>query len=174
MTVKQDPNTLNGATVDQVRDLFGEWVKSGEARAENNNTPDWKLFLYPRYTYCVYVDADAIDSVVRRAPQPPEFDSREIGYVTLIRLGHDDKLIEEAMASSSYVTEDENDYDDEDEGFTKMNHVKIAVGYLGAEGYCDLAREGGDWTWCVTKKYRGWDGVSFRRSSPLFLPSMNP
>jgi hypothetical protein len=87
ITVKEDKATLDGATVDQVRDVFKNWVQSEEAKAENNNEP-YAEFQFPRYTYCVHVDADALDSVVNRAPQPPEYDMYKIGYVNLVQLNH--------------------------------------------------------------------------------------
>jgi len=68
MTPKEDKDTLDGATVDQVREIFKKRVQSDEAKAEINSlvTP---TFQYPRYTYCLHVDADVLDAVVNRAPK---------------------------------------------------------------------------------------------------------
>lgn len=86
MTVHDDRAALEGATINQVRELFTAWVRSDEARDELGETPFPAALQFPRHTYCIYVDADAIDSVVNRAPQPPQRDFRKIGYVTLIKI----------------------------------------------------------------------------------------
>jgi hypothetical protein len=152
MTVKEDRQTLDGATADQVRNIFNQWVQSDEAKAENNNTPYEALFQFPRYKYCVYVDADAIDSVVRRAPQPPEFDFDEIGYVNLVRLVHED-YIEGISGNLS----DYDDYEDDEEDFTKMNDVKVPLCYTYAESYGSLDN---DATWTRYVQNRREDDVS--------------
>lgn len=84
MAVKEDNEMLDGAPIDQVRDS-ATWDRSDEAKAEHNHN-DIHYRWSPRYKYCVYADADAISSVVHRAPQPPEGDFDEIGYVNITRL----------------------------------------------------------------------------------------
>jgi hypothetical protein len=87
MRVRSDLSALDCASVDRVRDAFKAWVDSTEAKEESKDAPlDWGGADYPRYTYCVHVDADAVDSVVRRAPQPPRLDGEKVGYVSLVRL----------------------------------------------------------------------------------------
>lgn len=68
LTVKQDRDTLDGASVDQVRDIFTSWVQGEEAKEELCDAPSEGPFSYVSYTYCVHVDADVIDSVVNRVP----------------------------------------------------------------------------------------------------------
>jgi hypothetical protein len=60
-TVKDDRSSLSNASVDQVHKLFTEWVWSDEARAERK-TAGYGLISYPRYEYCVHVDARALDT----------------------------------------------------------------------------------------------------------------
>ena len=42
------------------------------------------LDMAPRYTFCLQVDAAALESVVNKAPRPPKPDFDGIGYVNLI------------------------------------------------------------------------------------------
>lgn len=87
MRVRADQSALDGASVNHVRNAFQAWVESAEAKEETKDAPlDWGGADYPRYTYCVHADADAVDSVVRRAPQPPTLDREKVGYVNLVRL----------------------------------------------------------------------------------------
>jgi hypothetical protein len=111
ITIKEDKETLDGATINQVRDMFNNWLQSDEAKAENNNTHYKGLYQFPRYTSCVYVDADAIDFVVRRGPQPPEIDFDEIGYATLMRLDHWD-YVDDGSSNEHYNEEEENGEDE--------------------------------------------------------------
>lgn len=160
-TVKEDRKSLDGATIDQVRGIFNEWVKSDEAKAENNNTAYPAIVKYPRYNFCIHVDADAIDSIVRRAPQPPQYDADEIGYVTLVQLLHDEEL-EDTKRCESGMEDEEDDGED----FTKMNDVKVPIWYLGAESYGNL-HEYAMWERLV--RYRRSDGVSYGQSLSQFL-----
>lgn len=157
MTVKEDKTALDGATVEQVRGIFNEWVQIDEENAENNNMPYfWQL---PRYAYCVRVDADAIGSVVRRAPQPPERDRDEIGYATLIRLVHHDYIEGPDPCRDSSDDEEPEDDEEDEEDYTKMNDVKVPIGYLGPKSYGNLANEVGI-TWNQYVKHKRDDGVS--------------
>jgi hypothetical protein len=89
-TVKEDRKTLDGADVDRVREIFQDWTRGDEAKEELRYAPYNGPFCYVRYTYCVHVDANAVDSVVNRAPQPPIPDHGYIGYVNLVRLRLED------------------------------------------------------------------------------------
>jgi hypothetical protein len=166
MTPVENKKTLDGATVDQVRDLFKDWVKSDEARNEMGQGAPCGAFKSPRYTYCVHVDVDVMDSVVNRAPQPPIYDTREIGYVNMVQLRFED-FVEEARSASIYwkmywrigrgnsTEESDDEWEDveEDEDF-----VKVPLGYLGAEAYNKLYDP---FTWERYLTYRREDDVSY-------------
>lgn len=119
LTVKEDSETLEGATVDQVRDFFSIWVQSDEANQ----------FQSPGYEYCVHVDADAIDSVVRRAPQSPKRDFNNIGYATLGRLVPDYYYECNSGSPSGCDDDDGDESEDDEEDFTKMNDAKVPIRY---------------------------------------------
>jgi hypothetical protein len=129
MRVRSDQSALDGASVDRVRDAFKAWVDSTEAKEETKDAPlNWGGADYPRYTYCVHVDADAVDSVVRRAPQPPRFDGEKVGYVNLVRLD---------MREITDGGEDGEDEEEDDGG--DENVVRAPVSWLfGPETYGEL------------------------------------
>jgi hypothetical protein len=132
MRVWSDRSALDGASVDRVRDAFKAWVDSTEAKEETKDAPlDWGGADYPRYTYCVHVDADAVDSVVRRAPQPPRFDGDKVGYVNLVRLDMRD------ITDGGEDGEEEEEEEDDDSG--DENVVRAPVSRLfGPETYGKL------------------------------------
>lgn len=136
MTVRSDQSALDGASVDQVRDAFKAWIDSTEAEEERKDAPlDWGGAAYPRYTYCVHVDADAVDSVVVRAPQPPMHDSRDkVGYVNLVRL--DNRGI---LGGDEYREEEEED--EEDCGDENVARAPVSS-LFGPEMYGSLHQEG--------------------------------
>jgi hypothetical protein len=155
MTPKEDKERLDGATVEQVREMFKDWVQSDEARSEMGVGAPCGAFNSPRYTYCVHVDADVLESVVNRAPQPPERDRRQIGYVNLVQLRFEDFAEEAQLALHDSDSDDSDDFEDiqEDE-----NYVKVPFTYLGAETY-DKLYDLDTFERFVT--YRRDDGVSY-------------
>lgn len=90
LKVVSDPTTLEGATRATTRAQFRVWPESPEAKAEQgsgNVEPDraqWIGGSCPRYLFCLHVDANSLDSVINRAPQPPMDDMDCIGYVSLV------------------------------------------------------------------------------------------
>ncbi|USP74653.1 hypothetical protein yc1106_01927 [Curvularia clavata] len=138
MTPKEDKKVLDGATVDQVRNIFTEWVRSDEARAEINDGP-CGAFTYPRHTFCVHVDADVLDSVVNRAPQPPTWDRRHIAYANLVQLRHEDFAEELGIPVQDFTNNDEEDEEEDDASeYGDLNFVKVPLSYLGPESYNEL------------------------------------
>ncbi|KAF2824328.1 hypothetical protein CC86DRAFT_468473 [Ophiobolus disseminans] len=141
MTPKEDKQTLDGATVDQVRNIFTDWVRSDEARAEINDGP-CGAFTYPRHTYCVHVDADVLDSVVNRAPQPPTWDERSIAYVNLVQLRHEDFAERLGLQVQETTNDDEEgeeeEGDDDESEYGDEHFVKVPLSYLGPESYNEL------------------------------------
>jgi hypothetical protein len=134
-TVKEDKTTLDGADVDRVREIFQDWTQGDEAKEELRDAPYNGPFCYVRYTYCVHVDADAVDSVVNRAPQPPIPDHEYIGYVNLVRLRLEDVMTVDYGPSYDPEEEDDDKLDDV-EG--DQNLVKFPVANLSAEMYGEL------------------------------------
>jgi hypothetical protein len=98
----------------------------------------------------VHVDADVLDSVVNRAPQPPAYDARKIGYVNLVRLVHNE----------SNGPEEEYDLEDDEEDYTKVNDMHAPLLYLGAESYNNLYDY---FTWEYYVKYHGDEYGPLRR-----------
>lgn len=87
--VQEDP-ALGGASKDEVRRRFKQWVVSDACRTEfpadiDDSRLQCLLTENPRYNYCIHVDADSLDSVINKGPPPTEPDVRNISYVNLIR-----------------------------------------------------------------------------------------
>jgi hypothetical protein len=60
-TVKDDRSSLDNASIHQVHQRFSKWIYSDEAQAERKAAGNG-LISFPRYDYCVHVDARALDS----------------------------------------------------------------------------------------------------------------
>jgi len=166
----EDKKTLNGATVEQVREFFRQWVLSDEVKAETSDAVEtWS----PRYAYCVHVDADAIDSVVRRAPQLPAIDFKEVGYATLLR--HDPNYYLDGTQSPIGDTREEREALDEDDEdyYSDRNDVKVPIGYLGPTSYSDLALSATSDRdkWNDYVRYTSDDGVSCGKTPKILWGS---
>jgi hypothetical protein len=61
MATGEDRETLEGATVDQIREKFKAQVASAEATKELHDAPYEGRFGYSRYKDCVHVDANVIE-----------------------------------------------------------------------------------------------------------------
>ena len=134
ITVKEDQETLNGASVDQVRETFKNWVQ-GDGRKEELRDAPYSPLQYTRYMYCVHVDADALDSVVSRAPQPPKRDTKRIGYVNLVRLRASDMIPD---SGPSLIDPEDEEYDEDEEDEEDEDLVKVPLDCLGPENYALL------------------------------------
>ncbi|KAF2464301.1 uncharacterized protein BDR25DRAFT_361805 [Lindgomyces ingoldianus] len=148
-TVKEDRKTLDQASVDQVREIFKSWVEGDEAKEELRDAPHPGPSRYVRYTYCVHVDADAIDSVVNRAPQPPKSDHKNIGYVNLVRLRPSDMI-----PYGGLPIDPEDEEHDKDEG--DDNFVKVGLSSLDPERYGTLESA---YFWDLMTRYRRKEDV---------------
>jgi hypothetical protein len=167
MTLIDDNEKLDGASIEQVRDIFTEWVRSDEARLEMGEGAPCGAFTYPRYTYCVHVDADVLDSTVNRAPQPPEHDDRQIAYVNLLQLRFEDFAegmthmqcfihnFRRTVGDSIEDDDDDSEWDDIEED---EDVVKVPLSYLGPESYDNLYDH---FVWERYFKYRREDDVSY-------------
>ncbi|KAF2802880.1 uncharacterized protein BDZ99DRAFT_468564 [Mytilinidion resinicola] len=152
MTVQEDRATLDGASVDTVRDVFKAWVEGDEAKEELSEAPYPGPFWYARYTYCVHVDAAALESVARAAledakrqeavaqraeaagrpvPQLRSRDVGRIGFVNLVRL-----RLRNVVDDTGPEVDPEDEEHDEDEG--DENAVRIPLVSLDPERYAEL------------------------------------
>lgn len=77
MTVFED-RSLDGATPVLVRDKFKEWAKTAPQQEQNTSAGN-----AVRYAYCIHVDDDALNSIVRR-PDPLDICDKHWGFVNLI------------------------------------------------------------------------------------------
>lgn len=124
MTPRKDKKTLDGATVDQVREIFKEWVNSDEAKAEANNEP-YPAYQCPRYQFCVHVDADVLDAVVHRAPKLDVAEAIRTAYVNLVKL-------RDEVDPEQIRVDDENEEWEEEE---ILDVAKVRLSRLNAFGY---------------------------------------
>jgi hypothetical protein len=157
MTIKEDKASLDGATPDQVRDLFKAWVKSPDALAEMHNEP-CAVFTYPRYTYCVHIDGDVLDSI-NRAPEP-EKDVRMIAYVNLVRLRLEDFDEDYKLHLEQSIKDCEEDEECilDDEDLRDQDFARVPLSYLGPEAYDELYNQ---FTFERYVRYERSDGVSW-------------
>lgn len=83
----QEGIALDGASKDEVRDRFRDWVSSSAAAEEmlpGYPSTSTSMLDTPRYNFCIHVDADSLDSVVDRGPPPEVPDMNKISYVNLL------------------------------------------------------------------------------------------
>ncbi|KAK4906159.1 hypothetical protein LTR49_024645 [Elasticomyces elasticus] len=82
-TVQSDPQTLEGASKDLVREHFKRWV-GREIADLHVDSHELTVRHSQKFRYCLHVDEGALNSVIRDAPQPPSLDLHGIGFVNLI------------------------------------------------------------------------------------------
>jgi hypothetical protein len=80
----EDESKFEGATIDQIREHFENWVCDSSKSILREQGGDANVYPTARYTYPIHVDAEVMYSVVESAPQPPARDKDGIGYVNLI------------------------------------------------------------------------------------------
>jgi hypothetical protein len=149
--VQQDPS-LDNATIDQVRNKFRAWVAT-DARTELPTSADYQdkihglLLEYPRYKYCIHVDAESMQSVLD-GPSPTEPDLHGVSYVNLIRADHAWEAWAKEPAESRDESEPQDENEPELEGRTSLDvgWIKVAVKGLVPEVYETLVN---DYMWDV-------------------------
>lgn len=84
----EDKDTLDGASVAQLRQLFRDWADK-TMKLENPEAEGHELsyFTNPRYDYFIRANADVIGSVVDDAPHVPDEDPFGFGYVDFVQAG---------------------------------------------------------------------------------------
>ena len=138
-SVQEDPSSLDGASTDVVRRRFAEWV-AGAMRREANASRGFAT----RFQYCLHVDAAALKSVVQDAPQPPDPDLGNVGYVNVVDLDWEEEPVPEEVG----YLEDEPEIEGKrpfDVGF-----MRVPVDGLAPWAYSMLAESGG-WQICYVR-----------------------
>jgi hypothetical protein len=81
LTVIEDRSVLEGASSKVVREHFTEWAVTAPQQEQGAGAgPEQSQ----RYRYCIQVDRQSLESVVYKAPAPPEPDDDRDGFVNLI------------------------------------------------------------------------------------------
>ncbi|KAI9927169.1 hypothetical protein ASPWEDRAFT_33117 [Aspergillus wentii DTO 134E9] len=85
-TYVEDCDTLDGISIPQLRTRFQAWAADA-IRTENPRAEGLGLVNhgYPRYSYFIEIDEDALRRVVYEAPQPPAHDEVDIGHVKFVK-----------------------------------------------------------------------------------------
>jgi hypothetical protein len=145
-TVREDPSVLDGASKALVRQRFLEWRASSDAEAERISSDSQPILVQgyastPRYGYCIHVDEEALQSVLRA--RHPDTD----GYVNLIQADWavpDEE--EQEKIRQEFQTDDALEEGEEPIEGCRMYDVgwlKIHLGAVMPSAYAKL--HGGDW-----------------------------
>lgn len=118
-TVREDRTSLNGATVETVRNLFTAWAKTEEVAAEQQTTIDLRIRDCPRYHFCIHIDAMAVDACLRFDTLPEDTQLKFWSHKRNPALGHAPYVTiiekEYEVSENSYNPEEEEEDDDSDE-----------------------------------------------------------
>jgi hypothetical protein len=138
-TVKDDRLSLNNASVDQVHNLFSAWIRSDEAHAERK-AAGYGLISFPRYDYCVHVDARALDVCLEwfartsedHDPWPLSVHYQDFGkkaYVNVVRAEERLHLTPELTEAvqETYPEDEDIEEDEDDKGPLS---VKMELSYV--------------------------------------------
>ena len=131
-TVKEDKASLDGASIQDIHQLFTKWIRSEEAYAEYREVECGRS-SFPWYSYCVHVDAQALDSCMgwfdlprdkaeefclSLSPRDPELGVA--AYVNIVRVENElvltPELTEVVLPRDPEDEEFEHDVDDDDQG----------------------------------------------------------
>jgi hypothetical protein len=116
--IVSDSQVLDGASTDQVRRLFAEWVGSEEARAEQ--TGAIYNAITTRQHFCVHVDAAALDSFVNRKIRNQKSGTWDYGWVNVV---------------DGFWEVDPDCPPDEDDRLSNAGHMRVAVDSLLPSSY---------------------------------------
>ncbi|KAM0326097.1 hypothetical protein ACHAQA_006690 [Verticillium albo-atrum] len=151
-TIIEDRTNLEGASKDNVRAQFLEWVaaRSVERDGVQANVP-WLVKYVPRFRYCLYVDEASFGSITAHRVRMTGQWCLDGGKVVIIdgTHGHNDEEEKE---------EDDSEESEEDDGYTSVEgNTSYDVGwaYIDAIGLGDLYASL-CWAGCDSEK---WEGV---------------
>lgn len=138
-TVKDDRPSLDNASVERVHKLFSEWIRSDEAHTERK-AAGYGHISFPRYDYCVHVDARALDTCLEwfarthedDDPWPLSVDYQDFGktaYVNIVRAEESLQLTPDLNEDvrETYPEDEEFEDDEEDKGPVS---VKMELSYV--------------------------------------------
>lgn len=114
-TVREDRTDLNRATVEDVRKLFTAWTKTRET--EQQAAIDLQILGSPRHSFCIHVDAKALDNCLTFDSLPED---KQLKFWNKSRdpaLGHAPyvSIVEKAMETVETPQYDEEEEDEEDD-----------------------------------------------------------
>ena len=134
-TIHSNPQALDGASKDFVRERFQEWVEREIANLQI--AMDYRLTARwnQRFRYCIHVNEEVLESVVRDAPQPPLPDLQGVGYVNLIAKDWDEQEAKENDGEGEEEVDGKRMYD--------VGWMKVAVEGLAPRTYQLLGHGGG-------------------------------
>lgn len=119
-TVREDRAALDRATIKDVRKLFTAWTKTREAVAEQQAAIDLQIPGSPRYSFCIHVDAKALDDCLTFDRLPEDKQLKFWNQPRDPALGHAPyvNIVEKAMetvGTPQYDEEEEEEDDDDDD-----------------------------------------------------------
>ncbi|KAF2852202.1 hypothetical protein T440DRAFT_506634 [Plenodomus tracheiphilus IPT5] len=125
-TVQNDRASLNNASIEQVHKLFSTWIRSDEAYAERK-VSGYGHISFPRYTYCVRVDAQALDSCLEWFARTREYadpwmmseeydcESGKKAYVNIVRAEEELYFTPELEEEVREVFPEDEEFEDDGE-----------------------------------------------------------
>lgn len=147
LTVFEDKDTLDGASKSAVRDRFRAWTvdalvaeqgaeaavsAAAIAAAKQHQGEGWWEGLgtpSPRFLFCMHVDEDALESVVRHARTPPLPEGYGPGFVNLIardwQRPNDDVATEPMEPDAESI----DGLECHDVGWMKVDYSAVMVGF---------------------------------------------
>lgn len=144
LTVFEDRDGLDGASTSIVRERFRAWTtqaleaEQGAEAAAAVRSLGCGFAGSQRYTYCIFVDADALESVTRQAAAAAlTLQGEEPGYVNVLARYWEHDEQEERMEDGAGWLEDGEDL--QDVGWMKVEFDRVMV-----EFYV-LLRDRNDW-----------------------------
>lgn len=119
-TVREDRAALDRATIKDVRKLFTAWTKTRKAVAEQQAAIDLQIPGSPRYSFCIHVDAKALDDCLTSDRLPEDKQLKFWNEPRDPALGHAPyvNIVEKAMetvGTPQYDEEEEEEEDDDDD-----------------------------------------------------------
>jgi hypothetical protein len=159
-TVFEDKSLFDGATTDLVRDHFKEWAKSAPQQEQGRNDI---LVNHVRYTYCIQVNDEALESIVRK-PDPPDRYDTTWGFVNVIDAKWEPYDRFDGEGETREALEDE---EEPIEGCTNLNVGWMRVRYDRAVRltYTDLRDRWEDWYCRPPEIARGF--ITGRANTPM-------
>lgn len=148
-TIKEDRTKLDGATVEQVQEIFTAWTNSYEAIAEGKTARE--MHGAARYDYCIHVDAKALDGSLEFENLPEDVQRKFITRNKKSALGpaaHVNVVRRKMEVLGSYEEEGE-EYEEDSDDEVDLDPVAIKFHYpeVYPDVYVSLTGSGNPWEW---------------------------